>query len=474
MSRISSSLGRTSVDRQYGQAIDVLRESEQRFRGAFEHAAIGMALVALDGSWIQTNAALCDIVGYSEAEMHSVRVQAITHPDDLDTGMALIRQLIDGTVQRCRMVKRYLHKSGRIVWVSLSLSLVHDADGSPLHFVAQIQDITENKRREWLEADHRDILEMVARDRPLDATLERIVGMLERQVQGAKAAVMLVGGEGIRLVAPNLPADFAKAIQARAISLAAGLSGDDQSLHVSRIADDMPWQSLREVALGHQLRICWSRIIRSGDGLPHGLITLYCEQDAPPAENEVESMHTAANLATIAVEHDTASTRLAHLTQHDPLTCLPNRMLLDDRFEQALALARRSGKFVAVLALDLDHFKSVNDSLGHQVGDHLLQLFAQRLRAQLRDADTLARTGGDEFTAVLPELADPTGAATAAQNLVDSLREPFEIAGQSVRATASIGIAVFPRDGQTPVQLQEHADAALYRAKAKGRNGASF
>jgi PAS domain S-box-containing protein len=125
-----------------------LRESEERFREAFDYAAIGKALVALDGRWLKVNRALCDIVGYSEEELLGRPFQDITHPDDLDADLAYVRQLLAGEVRYYHMEKRYFHKNGDVVWILLSVALVHDKDGRPSYFVAQIQDITARKRAE--------------------------------------------------------------------------------------------------------------------------------------------------------------------------------------------------------------------------------------------------------------------------------------------------------------------------------------
>jgi diguanylate cyclase (GGDEF)-like protein/PAS domain S-box-containing protein len=158
--------------------------------------------------------------------------------------------------------------------------------------------------------------------------------------------------------------------------------------------------------------------------------------------------------------------RLAH---HDTLTGLPNRVMLQDRLGQALALARRHGERVAVMMLDLDHFKNVNDALGHTIGDGLLQEVAIRLGGRVRASDTLARVGGDEFVLIQPDLIDGSGAAVMAQKLIDALTEPFLVQGNRLDIGASIGMTVFPDDGTESDLLLRNADIALYRAKRSGR-----
>ena len=153
------------------------------------------------------------------------------------------------------------------------------------------------------------------------------------------------------------------------------------------------------------------------------------------------------------------------LAYHDALTGLPNRTLLEDRFSQAISLARRQRKLVAMLLIDLDGFKSINDNLGHITGDKMLRTVAARLAGSIRGADTVCRYGGDEFVVMLPEVEGPTMAA-AADKIRAALGEPEFVKGYEIRMTASIGTALYPVDGKSYDQLIKHADDAMYRAKA--------
>lgn len=154
----------------------------------------------------------------------------------------------------------------------------------------------------------------------------------------------------------------------------------------------------------------------------------------------------------------------------DPLTGLPNRLLFADRLSRRIKACRRNRGSIAVMFLDLDHFKAVNDTLGHNVGDHLLKEVAGRLSGALRDADTVARMGGDEFTIVLNEIRDATDAAVAANRVLDCLKDPFVLEGRELLVTGSLGIAVYPQDGGSVEALVRSADIAMYRAKQQGRN----
>lgn len=165
---------------------------------------------------------------------------------------------------------------------------------------------------------------------------------------------------------------------------------------------------------------------------------------------------------------------ITYQAYHDILTDLPNRVLFKDRLGLAVLQAKRNDASLALMFIDLDRFKLVNDTLGHAIGDKLLQQAAVRLKACLRSGDTLARLGGDEFTAVLPELSDRQDAVLIAEKFLECLRQPFQLAGQSVHISASIGIAIYPGDGESTDELIRNSDIAMYQMKAEGKNGYSF
>jgi len=183
---------------------------------------------------------------------------------------------------------------------------------------------------------------------------------------------------------------------------------------------------------------------------------------------QLESLELAVNVRTEGLE--TANKQLRHLATHDALTGLPNRVLMDDRISQSIVLADRQGQSFAVMLLDLDRFKSVNDSLGHRAGDELLKEVAVRLRKVVRDVDTVVRLGGDEFVLVITPSPEPDIAQQVAARIFDVMQAPVRIAGVAIHASPSIGIAFYPNDASTVETLVAHADAAMYCAKQRGRN----
>jgi diguanylate cyclase (GGDEF)-like protein len=165
---------------------------------------------------------------------------------------------------------------------------------------------------------------------------------------------------------------------------------------------------------------------------------------------------------------------MSHLAQHDALTNLPNRNLLQDRLHQAVALASRNGTLVGVLFLDLDKFKEINDSLGHTFGDKVLQSVVKRLLSCVRASDTVSRLGGDEFVILLPEIKQIGDAGVKAGQILTAINAPFVIDSHKLQITASIGLATYPSDSTDPENLIKKADMAMYQAKEQGRNSYRF
>ena len=192
------------------------------------------------------------------------------------------------------------------------------------------------------------------------------------------------------------------------------------------------------------------------------------------AERTAELKAANARLGAEIGDRREAEERAQHLADHDPLTGLPNRRLLEDRLTQALALSQRNRKQTAVMFVDLDRFKTINDSLGHTVGDQVLKEVAQRLVKQLRIGDTICRLGGDEFVVVLPEAKRSTDAANVAGKIIETLSQPVRAADRELTVTPSIGISVFPEDGRDAETLIRNADAAMYHAKESGRANYQF
>ena len=188
----------------------------------------------------------------------------------------------------------------------------------------------------------------------------------------------------------------------------------------------------------------------------------------------LQLVQTALHAERVAEAATARLSELAYLSQHDPLTNLSNRALMLDRLDNAIALARRQDTRFAILFVDLDNFKRINDTLGHAIGDEVLKLVARRLRSTLRESDTVSRYGGEEFVLLLPDIGCAMDAAPIARSLVNALASPSRAGGYRMELSASIGISIYPQDGEDAQKLIGHADAAMYRAKARGPGNFEF
>ncbi|MDA8092885.1 MAG: EAL domain-containing protein [Betaproteobacteria bacterium] len=238
-----------------------------------------------------------------------------------------------------------------------------------------------------------------------------------------------------------------------------------------------PWRAAA-LAQGYQSSIA---LPLTGQQRVLGALTIYSREPYAFNPEEVALLEELANNLAYGIEslrtrfeHEEALRRLEFLAYHDPLTRLPNRLLLQDRFEQAKALSQRSRSWVAILLLDLDHFKQINEAFGHDHGDRLLVLAVERLRRSLRASDTVSRQAGDEFVVVVPEVRDVPSVSAIAQGILASFAEPFPLDGQDVNTSFTIGISLFPGDGQELDVLLKQAAAALNDAKEAGRNTYRF
>ncbi|MDP9151350.1 MAG: PAS domain S-box protein, partial [Myxococcota bacterium] len=536
-----------------------VREAEAMFRGAFTHASVAMCLATLDdGRWLQVNPALCALLGYREDQLLGRAFADFTHRDDVDANLEGARQLRDGEITALETEKRYLHAEGHVIWVSLSVSLLRDAQQEPRCFIAQVVDITARKAaEEALVASERHLAEAQALgglgswDWDLDTgvvtwseQLCQIAGFAReeypRTVDGftdlvrdhdrAKFQEILdqtlgtgFSDSNYRLVRPDGDVRW---VHGRSRAL---YDADGQALRVSGTLQDITGR----VAAEHALRDAEERFRRSFDEAPIGmaLVSLdgrwtkvndaLCEivgypesqlmalrfqdlthpHDLSADEEFVRQMiagerttyqmdkrylHADGRIVWVQLNVSLArdaddqamyfisqiqditarkrfEERLKQMALRDHLTGLYNRRGFEEEFARALAGARRYRRAGAVLMIDLDGFKAVNDTLGHKAGDELLTGIARLLEHRLRETDILGRLGGDEFAVLLPEVSAEQAAAVVAA-LNDAIRSHTQLLiGQHINVTASIGFVMF--DGsQSAGEILAAADSEMYTA----------
>ncbi len=364
-------------------------------------------------------------------------------------------------------------------WLQSSKTALRDGDGRIVGLIGISRDITERKRQDGLRHGHARLLDMIARGQPLDKVLHALVDLVEEELQDITASVLLMDEATGHLhhgAAPRLPEDYRKLIDGIAIGPHAGSCGTAawrrEPVVVSDVLEDPLWEAYRQLPMRFGFRSCWSSPILSSDNVVLGTFALYSNTVREPTPLERELTAMATDIAGIAIERTRAEERIHHMAHHDPLTGLPNRTLFWTQFNRALSEARREGRHITTTYLDLDNFKQINDTLGHAAGDEVLRTLALRLGHCIRASDLLVRLGGDEFAIVFSNPGHEHDGSVIArlQELRAAMSRPVVIEGEAVQVTCSMGVACFPRDGETPEALLINADKALYAAKNGGRD----
>jgi diguanylate cyclase (GGDEF)-like protein/PAS domain S-box-containing protein len=544
-----------------------LQESEARFRNAFGSAAIGMAIVSLEGRWQEVNLTLCNMLGYTEAELMQRSFQDITHPDDLEADLDRVNQVIRGEIRSYQMEKRYFHKDGHVVWALLSVSLVRGVDGAPLHFVSQIEDITARKETELELAANRRFLADLIDAIPLPLTVkdsdrrfvivneantrfhqrpaEEFLGKADSDLYPPERVTAIwaeddaVTDTGIpledeqsfetvsgkqrwvikykrRIVSPDgrrwlitallditerkqaelalqegearfralteMSSDFYweqdENFRITAISAEVQRSvGISSQHHIGKTRWEIPgvllseeeWAAHRAVLQAHQpfTDFTYERLGPDGE-------RRYLSISGQPIFDEQGNFRGYRGVGKDVTAAKLADVRIQYLAYHDSLTALPNRSSFSLILNHGIARARREEKKLAVLFIDLDRFKTINDTLGHDAGDSLLREVGNRLRDSVRQNDTVARLGGDEFVVLLEDVGTPGHVGKVARKILSDIVTPLDILGQEFRVTASIGIGIYPQDGGDEQTLMKNADIAMYHAKQEGKNNYQF
>jgi diguanylate cyclase (GGDEF)-like protein/PAS domain S-box-containing protein len=343
------------------------------------------------------------------------------------------------------------------------------------------RDITERRKADLLRDGQAKILEMIALSEPLEEVLEHLMHLVESQLKGIFGSVLLLEDDGTRLrhgAAPSIADAFIKGIDGMCVGPKAGSCGTAayrrEAVNVSDIMHDPLWEDCRELAAANGFRSCWSTPILSYRGDVLGTFAMYSNDVREGTEAEAHLVDVTTRIAGIAIERKLAEERIHFMANHDSLTGLPNRTLLKDRLSQAILYAQRYGRGVSVVFIDLDNFKFVNDSLGHNAGDELLTIIAERMVDSVRAADTVVRLGGDEFVILILDQPNSDIVCETVEKLKTVIAETVQVKGHDFKVTASIGVATYPNDGTDADSLLANADAAMYRAKETGRDNFQF
>jgi diguanylate cyclase (GGDEF)-like protein/PAS domain S-box-containing protein len=453
----------------------------QRFRTALDSSADMVFLFDLNaGRLLDFNETACKQLGYTRPQLLKLRARDIRPDATTGTLRTETAELLGVAGRTNTVITEYRRKDGSTFPVESRRSLLDTPQGRVL--VVNSRDLSERMSAEKRRAAQARYQKKISRlgqaalskRDPAELVAKAVQSVLDGLGGGAVAYLERGGGE--------------REIVLRRV---AGLASTSTDSAVARIDAGSPLAPLLDASEpvvlngpwkeGLPLPFEWLRrygalvaVPVPADGGPRGVVCAVAEAPGAFGPEETRFLTAAASMVSAALHRLDSEARLAYLAQFDPLTGLPNRTLLADRFSLMIVQARRRGVSLGVLFIDLDDFKLVNDTQGHAAGDELLQEAAKRLQSALRDGDTVARISGDEFAVILGDLARPDDAALVAQKIIDRLAAPANIQGQEVVVTASIGIATFPADGDNAETLLGAADAAMYRAKQSGRNAFQF
>ena len=452
---------------------DVRREDGVRAPGAtHEPTAVPYGHSVLDslneivfqtdpvGNWSYLNRAWTDVLGYPIAETLGTNFLDYVHPDERTGTLAMFAAVVSGGRDRCHHVTRYRRADGGYRWMELRARVMYGDDRQIVGNTGTLIDITERRRAEELLAEQTAILELIAQDAALTTILTRIARLVARQ-SGGYVSISMPGADVEATSDPAPVERFGRNGDARPGQFViAAVAGPPEEERVASGAG-----GATRPARPLQLAV---PIAGTAGRRALGEIAVYAGRPLPLDDARTAVLARCADLAAIAIERRLAQEQVRRQALHDPLTGLANRALIEDRLGQAIRAAQRTAHAVALMLVDLDRFKDINDSLGHEAGDAALRHAAARIDGAVRQVDTAGRLGGDEFAVILPHVGEAAYAEGVARKVLGALAEPLVLGGMTIRLDASVGISLFPKHGTDPGTLLRRADVAMYRAKGRG------
>ena len=462
------------------QSQAILRDSEARYRQIIELSPDAI-FIHRKNKFLLVNEACVKLLGVKSADdLLGKDVLTFVHPDYQEVMMARARALPMGLSNQAMFNDEIWRRAdGTEFHAEIAATKFYYLGVPAIQNI--LRDITARKMSEQLQLAQNRILGMVASGVPLQDILTTLSRFVETHSKQGLCSIQIMDSSSMLLHPPvtaTLPDDFCTAIGG--VHTAAGDGCFSAAVRRRQrvtsvdMSKDPLWTPWRDLAVKHRLQSCTSWPILGKQKKILGALSLYYRETHAPDTQELELADIAASLAGIAIENKQSEDRIRFLAHYDELTSLPNRSLFNQLLNHAMKSAQRHKSKLAVLFVDLDRFKNINDTLGHDAGDFALREFSKRVRASLRASDTLARMGGDEFYVLIEELADGSYASTVAQKILHEASQPFFIHNQECHLSASIGIAIYPDDGVDARSLLKNADIAMYRAKADGKNTFHF
>jgi diguanylate cyclase (GGDEF)-like protein/PAS domain S-box-containing protein len=471
---------------QSGQSIEhKLRRSEEKLQVLFDYSPIGMVMIDHGtGEFLEVNSALLQYTGYTKEEFLKLSFWNITPPEYANQEQSQIEEL-NCTGSFGPNQKEYIRKDGTRFPISLRGFMLNDVDGRKLVW-GIIEDISAKQQVQQQDTARNLVLEMLAKDVPPETVLLQIISDVEKSQPGVYCSILVLDPDKAHFsvaAAPRIPSCLNEVVDSLVVGHGVVSCGDAVATGQNSFANNMEthpnWEWARDLVEKSGFKSCWSHPVFSSKGDIQGTFASYrCEHHTPTPE-EITAIDMAANLVSIVLERKQLTEQIQHLALYDFLTGLPNRYLLIDRIRTAMSVSKRSMRYGALLFMDLDSLKELNDEYGHPVGDLLLIETAKRLQLCVRDSDTVARFGGDEFVIVLSNLdADREQSLVqmtiVVKKILASLAVKYEIPveGRFIEyfSTVSVGCKLFIDEQESPDDILKLADMSMYRAKKSGGN----
>lgn len=460
-----------------------IESSESKFKTLFENAAIGISMVKPNGRWLEVNEELCHIVGYSKQELAELTFQDITLPEDLSTDLNLLDQLVAGKIDRYQLEKRYVKKEGAVVWVELTVTKQLTATGDLDYFVAIVKDIQSAKETEAALNALRKTLEEKVSQRTEELKLANKSLLTAYQEKIASEQLLQNAELELRTILDNAN-DAYVCMDADGIVKA----WNKQAEHIFGWADEeaigrrldkliIP----NELQQAHQAGMRRFALEKTSEMMGKRIELDGMRKDGTriPIELQVNVLEINAHTLFTSFLRDITDRKqleslLKNEARNDPLTGLPNRRKLEEILPIAVQRAKANQTALSILFVDLDGFKLINDTYGHNVGDMLLREVANRIDKSTRQSDTVARYAGDEFIIVLEGISHVSVTTRIAEKILQTISEPFHFNQIVLNVTVSIGIVYYTSENSQETQASElirQADKAMYTAKKNGKNG---
>lgn len=352
-------------------------------------------------------------------------------------------------------------------------------DNKLSEYLINLRDISEQEKIKIFNTKKSEILTMIASGVFAPIIYDSIALLYESKHPGLRCSLLeLKDGVLLHGGAPSMPKEYCEAVHGLKSGPSVGSCGTSTyhgyRVIVEDISTDKKWEKIKHLALPHGLRSCWSEPIINSEGKVLGAFGMYYNHPAKPNDKDSQDLKSAARLAGIVMERDRAQSRIRELAYTDKLTGLANRASFHEKLKSTIRLSKRDNKTFGLLSIDLDDFKSVNDTLGHDIGDSLLCELAKRLTKICAKDNYLVRLGGDEFSVIVKEIEGDSYIAMLAQNCLEAVSRPVDLGGRIFTPSCSIGVACFPNDADEFMSIRKVVDTALYFAKEQGKNQYAF